>query len=41
MNKQSPIVLFTYLRLETLEKSVNALAANFYASDSDLIIFSD
>lgn len=41
MNKQSPIVLFTYLRLETLEKTVNALAANFHAEDSDLIIFSD
>lgn len=41
MYKQSPIVLFTYLRLETLEKTINALAANFYASDSNLIIFSD
>ena len=41
MNKKSPIVLFTYLRLETLEKTINALAANFYASDSNLIIFSD
>lgn len=41
MHQPSPIVLFTYLRLETLQKTVNALAANFYASDSDLIIFSD
>jgi hypothetical protein len=41
MHRQSPIVLFTYLRLETLQKTVNALASNFYASDSDLIIFSD
>jgi len=41
MHQPSPIVLFTYLRLETLQKTVNALAANFYALDSDLIIFSD
>jgi len=41
MHQPSPIILFTYLRLETLQKTVNALAANFYASDSDLIIFSD
>lgn len=41
MYQPSPIVLFTYLRLETLQKTINALAANFYASDSDLIIFSD
>jgi hypothetical protein len=37
----SPIVLFTYIRLETLQKTLHSLAANFYASDSDLIIFSD
>lgn len=37
----SPIVLFTYLRLDTLKKTVNALANNVYAIDSDLIIFSD
>lgn len=41
MHQPSPIVLFTYLRLETLQKTVNALVANFYALDSDLIIFSD
>jgi len=41
MHQPSPIVLFTYLRLETLQKTVNALAANFNALDSDLIIFSD
>jgi len=41
MQQLSPIVLFTYLRLETLVKTVNALAANFYAAESDLIIFSD
>ena len=41
MDSLSPIVLFTYLRLETLEKTINALAANIYASESDLIIYSD
>jgi hypothetical protein len=41
MDQLSPIVLFTYLRLETLKKTINALAANFYASESDLIIYSD
>lgn len=37
----SPIVLFTYLRLETLKKTIHALGANSYASESDLIIYSD
>jgi len=41
MHQSSPIVLFTYLRLEVLKKTVNALAANIYASESNLIIFSD
>jgi hypothetical protein len=41
MHQPSPIVLFTYLRLETLQKTISALAANLYAADSDLIIFSD
>lgn len=41
MDSLSPIVLFTYLRLETLEKTIHALAANSYASESDLIIYSD
>ncbi len=41
MCPRSPIVLFTYIRLDTLQKTVNALAANYLASDSDLIIFSD
>ena len=41
MYQPSPIVLFTYLRLETLQKTINALVANFYAQDSYLIIFSD
>lgn len=41
MYNLSPIILFTYLRLETLQKTINALAANLYAADSDLIIFSD
>jgi hypothetical protein len=37
----SPIVLFTYLRLESLKQAINALANNSLAIDSDLIIFSD
>lgn len=41
MSKRSPIVLFTYLRLEALKLTVNALVANHGASESELIIFSD
>jgi len=41
MNKLSPIILFTYLRLDSLKKTVNALAQNSLAADSDLIVFSD
>ena len=41
MNRLSPIALFTFHRLGTLIKTVNALKANFQALDSDLIIFSD
>jgi hypothetical protein len=41
MGNLSPIILFTYLRLESLKKTINALANNSLASDSDLIIFSD
>ncbi len=37
----APIVLFTYKRLETLRKTVAALAANSLAVQSDLIIYSD
>jgi hypothetical protein len=41
MNNLCPIILFTYLRLESLKKTVHALANNSLATDSDLIIFSD
>lgn len=41
MNNLSPIILFTYLRVESLKKTVVALANNFLATDSDLIVFSD
>lgn len=41
MNSLSPIVLFTYKRLETLQKTVQCLSDNFLASNSDLIIYSD
>jgi hypothetical protein len=37
----APIVLFTYLRLDTLKETVRALAANSLAIESDLIIYSD
>lgn len=40
-NTLAPIVLFTYKRLETLQKTIDALRLNFLASDSDLIIYSD
>jgi hypothetical protein len=40
-NNFAPIVLFTYKRLETLQKTVQCLSDNFLASDSDLIIYSD
>jgi len=41
MNDLSPIVLFTYKRLETLQKTIEALSNNHLATDSDLIIYSD
>ena len=41
MENLSPILIFTYIRLDTLKKTVNALAANFHAADSDLIFISD
>lgn len=37
----APIVLFTYKRLDTLRKTVEALLANSLAVDSDLIVYSD
>ena len=39
--KLSPIVLFTYMRLDTLKKTVESLSANLLADSSDLIIYSD
>jgi hypothetical protein len=41
MCRFAPIVLFTFKRLETLRKTVEALAHNFLAAESDLIIYSD
>jgi hypothetical protein len=37
----SPIVLFTYIRLDKLEQTIRALSNNFFADKSDLIVFSD
>lgn len=37
----APICLFTYTRLEETKQTVNALKANFLASESDLFVFSD
>ena len=41
MNNLSPIVLFTYKRLDTLKQTITALIANPLALQSDLIIYSD
>ncbi|WP_264553796.1 glycosyltransferase [Flavobacterium sp. N2038] len=41
MNTFSPIVLFTYRRLGTLQKTVQSLQKNYLAEQSDLYIFSD
>ena len=41
MTPLSPIVLFTYKRLETLKITIDALLANRLAAESDLIIYSD
>lgn len=37
----SPIVLFTYKRLDTLKQTVEALKKNYLATESDLYVFSD
>lgn len=37
----APIVLFTYKRLDTLKKTIEALQQNYLASESQLIIFAD
>jgi hypothetical protein len=39
--KLSPIVLFTYKRLDTLKQTVETLQKNYLASKSNLFIFSD
>lgn len=43
MNKinLAPIVVFSYNRVDHLEKTLAALSSNFLANESDLIIFSD
>lgn len=41
MHNLAPIVLFTYQRFESLQKTIQCLSANFLALDSDLIIYSD
>ncbi len=41
MNLLAPIVLFTYKRIESLKKNIEALSSNFLAKNSDLIIYSD
>ena len=38
---RSPIVLFTYNRVNHTQQVVKALLKNEYASDTDLIIYSD
>lgn len=40
-DKYAPIILFVYARPDHAEKSLNALAKNDLAKDSDLIIFCD
>ena len=39
--KISPVVLFTYNRLEHTQHTVHALQKNLLASKSDLVVFSD
>ena len=39
--KTAPIILFTYKRIDSLEKSLASLAACELAAESDLIVFSD
>jgi GT2 family glycosyltransferase len=39
--KHAPVVLFTYNRPWHTQQTINTLVKNEYASDSDLIIYSD
>jgi hypothetical protein len=41
MDKLAPIVLFVYNRPDHTRQTVESLSANIYASESDLIIYSD
>jgi len=41
MNKYAPIVLFVYNRPDHTARTVQALKENYFASESDLFIFSD
>jgi hypothetical protein len=41
MNKYAPIVLFVYNRPDHTQQTLDALAANFLASESELFIYSD
>lgn len=40
-NNLSPIIIFTYNRLDTLKIVIKNLQSNFFAKESDLFIFSD
>lgn len=40
-NNLSPIIIFTYNRLDTLEIVIKSLQSNFFAKESALFIFSD
>ena len=39
--EKAPIILFAYIRLDTLQKTVLALQDNYLAMQSDLFVFVD
>ena len=39
--EKAPIILFAYIRLDTLQKTVLALQNNYLATQSDLFVFVD
>ena len=41
MNQLAPIALFTYIRLNELKKTIEALKGNYLAEETNLFIFSD
>lgn len=41
MSTLTPILLFTYKRLDTLQQTVSALRRNYLAGESELFVFSD